>query len=152
MNTPESHHPHELEIFINDIGHRTHHPEMTGREIKQLGRVPDDYLLVRRVHGKDEEKVPDGERIHLHNHDRFHAIHEHHEIVIFIDDVPHQTEHHQLTGAELKTLGEVPADYDLFRKIHGKDDEKIQDTQKVHLHNHEHFYSAPKSLNPGATR
>ena len=37
-------------------------------------------------------------------------------------------------------------------KTIGKDDEKIQDDQKVHLHNHEHFYSAPKSLNPGAAR
>ena len=149
MNSPETQHPHELEIFINDIGHRTHHHEITGREIKHLGRVPNDYILVRRAHGKDEEKIPDSERIQLHNHDRFHAIHHHHEIVIFIDDVSHSTKHHELTGAELKKLGDVPADYDLFRKVHGKDDEKIQDAQKVHLHNHEHFYSAPKCLNPG---
>jgi hypothetical protein len=152
MNSAESHHPHEIEIFINDIGHRTYHHEMTGQQIKQLGRVPDYYSLVRRTEGKEEKKVPDSDRIQLHNHDRFHAIHERHEIVIVIHGVTHRTKHHELTGAELKTLGEVPADYDLFRKVHGKYDEKIQDTENVHLYDNDHFYGAPKSLNPGATR
>lgn len=60
-------------------------------------------------------------------------------------DAPKET----LTGAELKALGNVKADRDLFKKIPGKDDLLINDADSVELKNGDHFYSAPSSLNPG---
>jgi hypothetical protein len=62
-----------------------------------------------------------------------------------IYDAPKET----MTGAELKTLGQVKTDRDLFEKIPGKDDLLIRDADIVHLKNGDQFYSAPSSLNPG---
>lgn len=56
-----------------------------------------------------------------------------------------------MTGAELKHLGEVGPDRDLFLEVPGHgDDELIADTQSVDLQAGMHFFSAPHDLNPGA--
>jgi hypothetical protein len=148
---PNEHEQPTLEVFINEIGHKTRHHEMTGRDIKNLGNVPDDYDLIKKSHGKDDEKIGDLDRVELYNHEQFHAVEpsRHHELEIFINEVPYRTHKHEMTGAELKHLWKVPANFDLFRRVECKDDEKIKDAARVHLHNHEHFYIAPKSLNPG---
>ena len=56
------------------------------------------------------------------------------------------------TGASLYTLGEVKAGYDLWRETPGRDDDKLvpNDNKEIHLHEHEKFYSALRTLNPGA--
>lgn len=55
------------------------------------------------------------------------------------------------SGAALYVLGPVnPAEYDLYKKIPGKDDELIEnDNKEISLKNGDHFYSAQKNLNPG---
>jgi hypothetical protein len=60
-------------------------------------------------------------------------------------DAPKET----MSGAELKTLGGVKSDRDLFKTIPGKDDLLVKDADLVTLKPGDHFYSAPSSLNPG---
>ena len=56
-----------------------------------------------------------------------------------------------MTGAELKALASISGAFDLFKVVPGHgDDIKIGDTDPVELNNGGHFYSAPRTLNPGA--
>jgi hypothetical protein len=71
-------------------------------------------------------------------------------IVIHIDKKEFRAPKNPMTGRELKELGGVPTNYDLWHKIPGKDDQRVADDESVQLKNGDHFYSAPSTLNPGA--
>lgn len=78
--------------------------------------------------------------------------HSNHDMVhIFIDkrkvESPNPT-----TGLALYSLGNISAEYDLFREVHGHGDDEFipKDDSAVTLKNGDHFYSVQKSLNPGA--
>jgi hypothetical protein len=106
------------------------------------------------VTGDDEDRlIPNlPEEIVLVLDEHFHSGPHHHgvKIEIFIDKKPRIARKHRMTGAQLKTLGEVKAGYDLFQEIKGKDDLQIKDGDIVHIKEGERFYSVPSSLNPGA--
>jgi hypothetical protein len=67
-------------------------------------------------------------------------------------DTQHYESPNPTTGAALYVLGKVKPDYELFREVKGKgDDEPIaNDATVVHLKEGEQFYSAKRTLNPGA--
>jgi len=55
-----------------------------------------------------------------------------------------------ITGAELKSLANITGDFDLFKVVPGQgDDIKVADAEQVELKNGDHFYSIPRTLNPG---
>lgn len=57
------------------------------------------------------------------------------------------------TGQALYALGKVDAtQYDLFHEVHGKGDDELiaNDMTIIQLKDGDHFYTAQKSLNPGA--
>jgi Multiubiquitin len=65
-----------------------------------------------------------------------------HEFTIFVNNQPFKTAAHELTGAEIKALGGVPADYELF-EVHGNQSSPVSDSQKVHIHDDLHFRAIP---------
>lgn len=74
---------------------------------------------------------------------------------IQIDHKPYQAPKTSMTGAELRALAEpaIGADRDLFRVVPGPaDDIRVEDQDSVALAPGMHFYSAPKSINPGGIR
>lgn len=70
-------------------------------------------------------------------------------IKIHIDKKLYTASKETMNGADLKILGEIKSDRDLFQKVPGKDDLLIKDPDSVQLKNGDQFYSAPSSLNPG---
>jgi hypothetical protein len=57
-----------------------------------------------------------------------------------------------MTGSELRVLVTPPIgpERDLYLEVHGQNQDRlIGDDEPVHLEEGMHFYSAPKSLNPG---
>lgn len=75
-----------------------------------------------------------------------------HQIPIQIDHKPYKAEKTPMTGAELRVLADpdVGGDRDLFRVVAGPgDDVKVGDQESVGLEPGMHFYSAPKTINPG---
>lgn len=57
-----------------------------------------------------------------------------------------------ITGAELKKLGGIPADYEIFLKVNGPGEDKlITDNEKVDLSEpgREHFYGCKPNTNNG---
>lgn len=74
-----------------------------------------------------------------------------HPIPIQIDGRPHKAPRTPMTGSELKALGGVAADYDLWFEAPGLgDDQKLVDTAPFPVRQGNHFYSAPRTINPGA--
>ncbi len=75
------------------------------------------------------------------------------EIPIQIDHKPYKAPKPAMTGSELRALAVPPigADRDLFRVVAGPgDDVLVGDEDLVELQPGMHFYSAPKTINPGA--
>lgn len=76
----------------------------------------------------------------------------HEEIAIHIENKPYKAPKTPMTGAELRLLAEphIESDRDLFLTVPGKpDDLPIDDSTAVDLKPGMHFYSAPKTINPG---
>ncbi len=65
-----------------------------------------------------------------------------HELTIFVNNQPFKTSKHELTGAQIKALAGVPADYELF-EVKGDQTVSIGDSQEVHIHNDLHFRAIP---------
>jgi hypothetical protein len=65
-----------------------------------------------------------------------------HEFTIFVNNQPFKTSAHELSGAEIKALAGVPADYELF-EVNGTQTSPVSDGQKVHIHNDQHFRAIP---------
>ena len=74
-------------------------------------------------------------------------------IPVVIDGRPYKAPKTPMTGAELKTLGGVAADYDLWFETPGPaDDQKLGDAVPFPVRQGNHFYSAQRAINPGASR
>jgi len=67
---------------------------------------------------------------------------ERHAFTILVNNQPFSTTAHQLTGAEIKTLANVPADYELFQ-IRGAETVPVPNDQVVHIHEREEFRAIP---------
>ncbi len=76
----------------------------------------------------------------------------HHDEVNITIDKKHKKSINPTTGGALYQLGEIAEDRDLFLEIHGPGDDQFipRDNSEINLHDGDHFYSAQKSLNPGA--
>jgi hypothetical protein len=67
---------------------------------------------------------------------------EKHEITIFVNNQPHKTTQHELNGAQIKALGGLPPEYELF-KVQGQNSIPVGNDERVHLHENEHFRAIP---------
>jgi Multiubiquitin len=61
---------------------------------------------------------------------------------IFVNNNPFTVHDHELTGAQIKTLAGIPADYELF-EVKGDQTVTVGNDQEVHIHNHMHFRAIP---------
>jgi hypothetical protein len=61
---------------------------------------------------------------------------------IFVNNNAVTTHEHELTGAQIKSLGSAPADYELFQ-VKGDQTVPVGNEQLVHIHNNEHFRAIP---------
>lgn len=73
-------------------------------------------------------------------------------IIIHIDHKQYTAPKTPMNGLELRALAEpdIGTDRDLYQVVPGPaDDDLVDDTEEVALKNGMHFYSAPKTINPG---
>jgi precorrin isomerase len=64
-------------------------------------------------------------------------------IEITINGTAYSTTRREMTGEEIKALGNVPSAETLFLKLHESSEERIGDDHIVELHNHMAFESSP---------
>lgn len=57
-----------------------------------------------------------------------------------------------LTGRQIRRLADpnIGSDRDLFEVVPGGSDRKIEDEERVFIHDHMRFFSAPAVINPGS--
>lgn len=75
----------------------------------------------------------------------------HEEIVIHVDKKQYHSPN-PTTGAALYLLTTIdPNKYDLYREIHGNEDDEViyNNNSELILKNGDHFYSVQKNINPG---
>ena len=65
-----------------------------------------------------------------------------HAIKFFVNNTTFTTTEKELTGAQIKALAGVPADYELF-EVQGEHTVPVGNEQKVHLHENLHFRAIP---------
>lgn len=58
----------------------------------------------------------------------------------------------KLTGLEIRHLGGVDKDRDLFEVVPGGSDRKIENGDEVEIRDGMRFFSAPATINPGRER
>jgi hypothetical protein len=61
---------------------------------------------------------------------------------ITVNNKPYQTAAHELTGAQIKGLASIPADYELF-EVRGSETVPIANDQEVHIHESQAFRAIP---------
>ncbi len=67
--------------------------------------------------------------------------------LIFINDTKYFVTKEQMTGAELKYLGEIPSGNRLFKEVPGKEpDQPIGDDMMVELKSGDKFYDLPPGV------
>jgi len=68
--------------------------------------------------------------------------HNEHQFTIFVNNKEFHTDKHELTGAQIKTLAGIPADYELY-EVKGDQTVPIGNDQVVRIHNDIHFRAIP---------
>jgi hypothetical protein len=67
-----------------------------------------------------------------------------HEFTIFIDAKKYLVNKSSMTGADIKALAHIDAQYQLYLEEQGdRPDRAISDAQAVSIHNDMHFYAIP---------
>ncbi len=61
---------------------------------------------------------------------------------IFVNNNAIETQEHQLTGNAIKSLANIPADYELF-EVKGNQTVPVGNEQVVHIHNKQYFRAIP---------
>lgn len=133
---------------------------MTGAQIRALASPPigSDRDLFLVVPGPaDDRKVGDSEVIELKPGTHFFSAPTtinpgDHGVPIQIDGKPYEASAATMTGADIRALVTPPIgpDRDLFLVVPGPaDDVKVGDTDAIELKPGSHFFSAPKTINPG---
>ncbi len=71
---------------------------------------------------------------------------------IFVDKTKYDVTDDVVKGATLRALPDpdVPAERDLYEEVPGGEDRLINDGDDVTLRNGQHFFTVPKTINPGA--
>jgi len=73
------------------------------------------------------------------------------EFVIHVDRQEFKVPGPTISGTEIRTLPSPPIgpDFDIYEEVPGGDDKLIEDSTVVGLKNGLHFFSVPKTINPG---
>ena len=144
----------EVTITIDAHHHQSPTPT-TGKALYALGGVQPNHTLYREKPNSQHEDppVPDNDNeIHLHDGEKFYSEPNEGKEVEIIIDRKHVRSPKETTGAALYVLGEVPANYILYRETSGpEEDQPIpNDATPIRVHKDEKFYSSLGQVTPGA--
>lgn len=143
----------QIKITIDAKHHESPTPA-TGKALYALGGVQPEHTLYRENPDSEREDPPvpqDDSEIHLHEGEKFYSEPDKKEVEIIIDR-KHVESPRETTGAALYVLGEVPANYLLYRETSGpEEDQPIPNVATpIRVHKDEKFYSSLGQVTPGA--
>ena len=142
----QEHEGQTLTFFIGDEKFHWHEQYITGRKIRELGKIPSDWIILLAIDRPwADEVILDDTRVDLARQGKEHFIAHRpdHKVRITIDGQPHEVKRGPHSVAQLKAIGHVPAEYDLDELVDGELKE-LKDDATVHIKGGEEFISHPK--------
>lgn len=135
----------KFKLTVNDASYEYYNRFITGAELRKLASIENDSLIFLKIEGIDEP-VQDNEKVDLARLgiECFYTVKKKPKFKFTLNSKMFDWERF-ITGKELRKLGHIPPEEDVFLKIQGKDEE-IQNDEKVDLARLgiEHFYSKKK--------
>jgi hypothetical protein len=136
---------HELKLTINGQHFEWHEQYITGSQIRKLGKIPkDDVIILEIKRPWEDEIIKDADNVDLARPGIEHFISiepEGHKLVsIFINRTERKVKRGKYTVTELKTIGEVPLSHELEELISGKLT-PLDDNSSVLIKGMEQFFS-----------
>ena len=136
---------HELKLTINGQHFDWHEQYITGIQIRKLGKIPkDDVIILEIKRPWEDEIIKDDDTVDLARPGIEHFLSiepEGHKLVsIFINQIEHKVKRGKYSVSELKTIGEVPQSHELEELIAGKLT-PLDDKASVLIKGNEEFFS-----------
>lgn len=123
-----------LSFMVEDQPFKTDRQYLTGKEIKEIAGLPKNAELFLTISSPwKDEPISDDEQVDLAR-PGIEGFYIKKKLKFIIDGSEHETDRQYLTGAEIRRIGSIPSDYQLFLSIKGPyEDELIQDGDRVNL-------------------
>jgi len=123
-----------LSLTIEDKPYEWEKQYITGKEIKKLGGLPPESELFLTISSPwKDEPIKDDEEVDIAR-PGIEGFYIKKKLKFFIDGKEFETDRQYILGAEIRKLGNIPTDYEIFLSIHGPfEDELIKDDTRVDL-------------------
>lgn len=139
MNTPNLPEGHSdlkriLNFMVEDQPFTSETQYLTGAQIKQLAGLPKDSELFLTISSPwKDDPITDDEKVDLAR-PGIEGFYIKKKLKFIIDGEEHETDRQYITGSEIRRLGKIPAEYQIFLSIKGPfEDELIEDVTRVNL-------------------
>lgn len=142
----KGHEGQTLTFFIGEQEFHSHEQYITGRKIRELGKIPPDWVILLAIERPwADEVIQDDTEVDLAREGREHFIAHRpdHKVKITIDGQPFEVKRGPHSVAQLKAIGHVPAEYELDELVDGQWKE-LKDEATVHIKGGEEFMSHPR--------
>ncbi len=154
MNTIENENKNgrKLHFIIDNKEYEWNSQFITGEQIRQLGQIPNDVEIY--LHIKDpwnDELIQDSDRVDLAR-PGIEYFSSRKKLHFTIDRKPYQWTEQFITGAQIRHLGQIKPDFEIYLEVQGPwQDELIKDTDQVDLARPgvEHFYGCKPNTTNG---
>ena len=138
-----------IELVIDSKRYSWNQQYITGRQIRELGKIPDDCDLFLKVPEPwKDERIKDDRRVDLAvtepKPEHFYHRKKHEKVLIFIDDKRYEVERGIYIVTQLKDIGKVPQAYELKELIDGRL-VPLDDNAQVTIKGCEVFFGTPRS-------
>lgn len=123
-----------LSFTVEDKPYTSDRQYLTGAAIKKVAGLPKDAELFLTVSNPwKDEPISDDEEVDLAR-PGIEGFYIKKKLKFIIDGEEHETDRQYITGAEIRRIGSIAADYQIFMSITGPyDDELIEDSVRVNL-------------------
>ena len=146
-------------IRIDETEYEWREEKITGAELRRLPAtpIPAERDLFQVVPGQPDRRIKDDDSVRVEDGlDFYTAPRVRPEPKVFnirIDRTEYEWREEKITGAQLRRLPAtpIPPERDLFQVVPGHPDRKIANDDSVTVHDGLRFFTAPNTINPGAT-
>ena len=142
----KGHEGQTLTFFIGDQKFHSLEQYITGRKIRELGKISPDWIILLAIERPwADEVIQDDTEADLAREGKEHFIAHppDHKVKITIDSKPYELKRGPYSVVQLKAIGHVPPEYDLDELVDGELKE-LKDDATVHIKGGEEFISHPK--------
>ncbi len=118
----QEHKGHTLTFFINEEKFHSHEQYITGRKIRELGEIPQDWIILLAIERPwEDEVIANDSRVDLARDGKEHFISHapDHKVEITIDNDPFKVKRGPHSVSQLKAIGHVPGEYELEELVDG---------------------------------